>query len=665
MDELRRVIVGVDALHDKLFTYVGTAAAGSLVRVPLGQREVAGFVLGPAERGQEPLPQDIRHISGSLYGGHVWLDSRLIELAERLSGFYLSSLGSSVEVMLPVPFGLREVAGWAKGRVKLQEPAGSSLLRPKPEQLSSEQVAALGKVSAALSSPARKPLLLHGVTGSGKTEVYFQAIYAVLEEGGQCIFLVPEISLTPQVFANLRQRFGPKVALMHSGMSPGVRARMWREIQASKYDIVVGPRSAVFAPLSRLSLVIIDEEHESSYRHEGGLNYHARVVAQLRMGAGKGLVVLGSATPSLEVYFSAKRGRTELVSMTSRPGLQQKLPSVHIVDMREELRAGLSGLLSDPLRRAMQSCLNAGEQALLFLNRRGYARLSQCTSCGQVAMCPRCDVSLHPHSAGQTLKCHYCGFSQATPTRCAVCGSEKLRCRGSGTERLEEELRVLFPRNEVTRVDADTTNRKGAHERILSAFGDSPGHILMGTKMITKGLDFPLVTVVGVMDADSGLYFPDFRAAEETFQLITQVAGRAGRADLPGDVFIQTYNPANYAVRLAGDQDYDAFFAMESRMRRRMSYPPFGAMATLHFRGKNLERVRISAGNAVRLLEAQDGITVLGPAPSFPERVNNVHRWQVTLKSPERSTLQKVLRDSQSALASGCQVGVHTYIMLD
>jgi primosomal protein N' (replication factor Y) len=246
-----------------------------------------------------------------------------------------------------------------------------------------------------------------------------------------------------------------------------------------------------------------------------------------------------------------------------------------------------------------------------------------------------------------------------------VCGSDKLRSRGSGTERLEEELRVLFPQHEVTRVDADTTTRKGAHERMLSAFGNSPGHILLGTKMITKGLDFPLVTVVGVMDADSGLYFPDFRAVEETFQLITQVAGRAGRADLAGHVFIQTYNPANYAVSLAGEQDYDSFFSMESRMRRRMSYPPYGSMAVLHFRGNSLDRVRDSARNAQQILEQHSALTVLGPAPSFPERINNVYRWQVTLKCPERSALQQAFRDCQAAIVSGCAKGVHTYIMLD
>lgn len=665
MGDYCRVIVNVEALYDKVLTYRGEAAAGSLVRVPLGQREVAGLVLGSVAGTDEGTPEDLKSVLGSLYDGHSWLDNSLLALAERLSLFYLSHLGSALEVMLPVPFALREVAGWQKGRARPPETVASSLLRPEPASLSIEQADALQRITELLQSKSGKPLLLHGITGSGKTEVYFQAISGVLEQGGQAIYLVPEISLTPQVYANLKQRFGSRVALIHSGMSPGLRARAWREIQAGNCDIVLGPRSAVFAPLPRLSLVIIDEEHESSYRHEGGLNYHARVAAQLRIAAGRGLVVLGSATPSLEVYYSAKRGRTELVSLTSRPGVQQKLPQVHVVDMREELRLGLSGMLSDPLRNAMQSCLGAGQQALLFLNRRGYGIMSQCTSCGNVAMCPRCDVSLHPHATGNVLKCHYCGFAQPTPSHCPVCGSERLRSRGSGTERLEEELRVLFPHSEVTRVDADTTTRKGAHERILSAFGNSPGHILMGTKMITKGLDFPLVTVVGVMDADSGLYFPDFRSVEETFQLITQVAGRAGRADLPGDVYIQTYNPANYAVRMAGDQDYDSFFAMESKMRRRMSYPPYGAMATLHFRGSNLERVRASALCAVRTLEEQGLLSVLGPAPSFPERVNNVFRWQVTLKSPERPVLQRVLRECQSAILAGCEKGVHTYIMLD
>lgn len=668
MDRVCEVVVGVEALYDRRFTYLGDAPVGSLIKVPLGTREVAGLVVSRRQLtdvNEASPPEELKLVSGSLYEAYVWLDESMLSLAKRLAEFYLGSLGAAIETILPVPFAVKEVSGWKKGRTGATVSVSEALVREEPAILSQQQAEAVETIRKLLIAGHSKPLLLHGITGSGKTEVYMQAIKEVIARGRQAIYLVPEISLTPQAYANLRHRFGDKVALIHSGISPGLRSRTWQAVERGEIDIVLGPRSAVFAPLQRLGLIVMDEEHEGSYRHEGGLNFHTRIAAQMRVESEKGLLVLGSATPSLEVYYSGLRKKTDIVTLNSRPGAQRLLPEVHVIDMREELRAGLSGLLSASLQARMEERLADGQQALLFLNRRGYASVSLCTSCGYVAMCPRCDVSLHLHVAGKSLKCHYCGFGQPLLRRCPACGSDKLRSRGAGTERLEEELRQLFPNSAVSRVDADTTSRKGSHGRILSAFENSPNHILLGTKMITKGLDFPLVTVVGVVDADSGLYFPDFRAMEETFQLITQVAGRAGRAELPGDVYIQTFNPTNYAVRMAGNQDYAAFFDVESRLRRKMQYPPFGAMATLHFRGSNQERVRQSAACAVELLSDHAGSTVLGPAPSFPEKVNQVYRWQITLKSANRTTLQNIYTACREAVIAGCQSGVHSYIMLD
>jgi len=408
----------------------------------------------------------------------------------------------------------------------------------------------------------------------------------------------------------------------------------------------------------------MDEEHESSYRHEGGLGFHARVVAQMRASKHRGLLLMGSATPSLEVFHSGERRRTTVLSLSSRPA-GGNLADVRIIDMREELRAGTSGLLSSALHEAMTERLKAGEQALLFFNRRGYAQMSLCTNCGFVATCPHCDVSLHLHVSSGALKCHYCGHARAPLTRCPQCRSEKIRNRGAGTERLEEELYRLFPDSRVSRVDADTTSRKGSHARLLADFANSPNHILLGTRMITKGLDFPLVTVVGVVDADSGLYFPDFRAVEETFQLIMQVAGRAGRGKLAGNVFVQTFNPANYAVSLASQQDYMGFYKLEGRLRRRMGYPPFGGLCTIHFRSSNQARILASARAVRELFLPHKQMVVLGPAASCPEKVKDTYRWQLTLKARSRAVLQDVVTRLGEEIKAACETGVHWHVVVD
>ena len=658
------VVVSVGALYAKTFTYEGEGKIGSLVALPFGGREVAGIVLSNVSE-LSGHKGEIKPISRALYDGHSWLNAELLTLAQNLSKFYLGPLGYALEVMLPVPFSPREVAGWAKGRAHAAK-AGEldDLLRAEPECLSSEQTVALARIYEALDTGPATPFLLHGVTGSGKTEVYIKTIAKVLTQNRQAIYLVPEISLTPQVTTNLRARFGQQVGVMHSGLSAGERARTWRAVQRGDISVVVGPRSAVFAPVGNLGVIIMDEEHEASYRHEGGLGFHARTVAQMRAQKHGALLLLGSATPSLEAYHSGERGRTTILSLNSRPAGGQ-LPQVSIVDMREELRAGSSSLLSRPLHQAMTERLQAGEQALLFFNRRGYAQMSLCTNCGFVAMCPHCDVSLHLHVSSGTLKCHYCGHACPPLTRCPECHSEKVRNRGAGTEKLEEELHKLFPDARISRVDADTTSRKGAHARLLAGFANSPNHILLGTRMITKGLDFPMVTVVGVVDADSGLYFPDFRAVEETFQLIMQVAGRAGRGKLAGNVFVQTFNPGNYAVSLASQQDYMGFYKLEGRLRRRMGYPPFGGLCTIHFRGLNQKRVRESASAVRELFVPHEHTVVLGPAASCPEKVKDAYRWQLTLKARSRRTLQSVVGKLGEEIGAKCATGVHWYVVVD
>jgi len=655
------VIVGVPALYNKPLTYRGEADVGSLVTVPLGSRQVAALVLAK-HNTVELVSSDLKEIGNRLYSGHVWLDNNLLNLAQNMADFYLSSLGAALEIMLPVPFAPKEVAGLKRVIVDKPTSSSGSLLRRKPTTLTLEQQQAISSIVEAIDLRESTPHLVHGVTGSGKTEVYLHVIEHVLERNMQALYLVPEIALTPQVVAILASRFGDALGVLHSGLSPGLKARTWRRIQSGEVKIVVGARSAVFAPVQNLGVIVLDEEHETSYRHEGGLNFHARIVAQMRIKQQGGLVVLGSATPSLDVYCSAARGRTKLVKMMTRPS-GSELPEVEIVDLREQLRLGHNGLISMPLRHALAEGLARGEQGLLLFNRRGYAQFALCQDCGHIPLCPHCDVSLHYHASTRSLKCHYCGYGELLKTSCSKCGSTTIRKRGAGTEKLEEELKEIFPNHTTTRIDADTTTRKGAHEKLLSEFGSNDSQILIGTRMIAKGLDFPNVTVVGVIDADSGLYFADFRAVEESFHLLTQVAGRSGRGKLKGKVYVQTYNPEHYCLRLAARQDYQAFYSVESKLRKKLSYPPFGGLVTLYFKGSDKKRV-IAAAEAVARCFPTDGITLLGPVASIPEKINNVYRYQLSIKGPSRGYLQKLISSQQKCVNELCN-GINWYVVID
>ncbi len=424
-----------------------------------------------------------------------------------------------------------------------------------------------------------KVFLLQGVTGSGKTEVYLQSIALCIEQGRQAIVLVPEISLTPQMVERFKSRFGDAVAVLHSRLSGGERYDEWRKIKERRVKVAIGARSAIFAPFEQIGLIIIDEEHESSYKQEETPKYHAREVAVKRARQHNAVVVLGSATPSLESFMAARRASLQLGGGALLPlpqrALGRPLPPVEVVDMREELKDGNRSMFSRRLHSALQQCLERGEQAVLLLNRRGYSTFVMCRSCGYTAGCPHCDISLTYHQRTRMLRCHYCGHAERSPETCPDCGSEHIRFFGTGTQRVEEELVKLFPGIRVIRMDVDTTTEKGSHEKWLTQFGQHKADVLLGTQMVAKGLDFPLVTLVGVIAADSSLNLPDFRAAEKTFQLLTQVAGRAGRHHLPGQVVIQSYMPEHYSIQTAKLHDYDAFLEEELKHRRLLSYPPF------------------------------------------------------------------------------------------
>lgn len=490
----------------------------------------------------------------------------------------------------------------------------------------------------------KRPILIEGVTGSGKTEIYLQAIKHFLKLGKTALMLVPEISLTPQMVNRVRGRFGKQVAVLHSGLSQGEKYDEWSRIQAGEAKVVVGARSAVFAPLKNLGIIVIDEEHESSYKQEDTPRYHARDVAIWRGRYHDCPVVLGSATPSLESRARGGKGVYDLVVLKHRIN-HHPLPAVEIVDLRETKNLSENLDLSKPLLNALEDCLNKQEQSILLLNRRGFASFLLCRECGYVPKCPNCDISLTVHLKEHRLICHYCGHSEPIPKKCPQCGSSKIRFTGTGTEKVEQQLNKIFPEARIIRMDNDTTSRKGAHERLLSEFGSHKGDILLGTQMIAKGLDFPDVTLVGVINADTGLGVSDFRSSERTFQLLTQVSGRAGRADKLGRVYIQTYNPDNYAIELAAKQDYEQFYRREMFYRHQAGYPPYYFLIKITVSHKQQGAGLKMAYNIANQIKPvlTDKEQLLGPTVPQVARIKNRYYFQIVIKYKINKNLWRVL----------------------
>lgn len=510
------------------------------------------------------------------------------------------------------------------------------------------------------SNRTKRPptFLLHGVTGSGKTEVYMQAMAEVLANGKSVIALVPEISLTPQAAARFVGRFGDRVALLHSRLSDGERYDQWHRIQKGEADIVIGPRSAIFAPVQSLGMLIIDEEHSDSYKSDNAPRYHAREVAQKRSELANCPVLLGSATPSLESFHQAKNGSYRLLSLPNRV-FDRKMPDVHIVDMRTELKKGNRTIFSDILRSSIEERLVRREQIILFLNRRGHSTYVFCRTCGYVERCDNCSISLTYHRETQQLVCHHCGAKRPTHATCPQCSSEAIRFFGVGTERLEQEVQKAFPRARVQRFDADSTSRKNAHQQILEAFEQQKIDILIGTQMVSKGLDFPNVTLVGVIAADTALNLPDFRASEQTFSLLTQVAGRSGRAELEGKVVIQTYMPEHYCIAAAQHHDYLDFYRQEVEERDALRYPPFSHVAVLLLRGKDekevidtayvvrdqLEMWQTDREHTSRVSDIEEpAVEILGPAPAPLSKIEGKFRWHLLLRSPTAEKIGQLLK---------------------
>jgi len=535
------------------------------------------------------------------------------------------------------------------------ERAGMDVTRDESRLLTPEQAAALETLTTLAGAREFQVALLHGVTGSGKTEIYLRLAERVSAAGRQVLLMVPEIALTPSVSALFRSAFGPRVAIQHSALSDGERHDQWQRIRRGEIDVVIGTRSAVFAPLPHPGLIIVDEEHDTSYKQEESPRYHGRDVAIVRARAAGAVVVLGSATPSMESYQNATSGKYTLVTLERRV-LDRPLAAVRIVNMRDEYAdEGPDIVISRPLATAIEERLQRREQVLVLLNRRGYATAVFCRQCGDTFDCPNCTVSLTVHRArkGWRARCHYCNYSLDVPKTCRKCAAPYLEQAGFGTEKIEQQVRERFPQARVARVDRDSVRRKGALTSLLSRFAAGEIDVLVGTQMIAKGHDFPRVTLVGVISADVGLGLADFRAAERTFQLLTQVAGRAGRGEQTGEAIVQTLYPGHYSIQLACRQDYRGFFDRELVFRRAMRYPPTVALVNAVIRGRTFDEAMRTATEVVRRLEPVAGrasFLILGPAPAPLGRLRGEHRVQFFLKGTRRAEMRNALKEVLAAM---------------
>jgi len=534
---------------------------------------------------------------------------------------------------------------------------------PKPE-LTTDQQSALGEILTGIHSKRFSPFLLYGVTGSGKTEIYLRAIEEVLAQGREAIVLVPEISLTPQLLSRFMDRFGENLALLHSGLGRGERHDQWRRIWKGEVKIAMGARSAIFAPFKNVGMIVVDEEHDPSYKQEEKLKYHARDMAVVRAKQAEATLLLGSATPSLESFYNTEMGKFRLLNLPERIE-GRPLPGVEVVDVKKE-----EGLFSEKLKAALKKNIEDKKQSLLFLNRRGFANFIVCPDCGLTFKCPNCSVTLTYHLKDRSLQCHYCDYRISAPGDCPKCQGHRLQGMGIGTERLEQEIKLLFPKTEVERMDHDTTSRRRSHLQILKRLESGSTDILVGTQMIVKGHDFPNVTFVGVVSADTSLHFPDFRSSERTFQLLTQVAGRAGRGDAFGKVVIQTFSPDHYSILRAKDHDYIGFYQEEIQFRKALEYPPFSRMINFRLVGNSEKKTKGLAERMGKvgqsLLEKGygKGIDILGPSTAPFAKMRGKFRWQMLAKGKSPQLLHQFAKDLVSAM-EGPMKGVGVSLDID
>lgn len=602
-----------------------------------------------SERTFQATPEGLAaYQDGKVRGKSQQAALDLLSSGNVVSGPEMTRHGISTEVLRTMV-----LRGWLlEGRHRVLRDSYEKLeARKETLELTEEQKAAIQAVDGARKEHEPRTFLLQGITGSGKTEVYLRLTERALADGGQVLVLVPEIALTGQTVKRFKAWFGGAVAVAHSRLSASERADVWQKMRSGQARVLIGVRSAVFCPFSNLSLIILDEEHEGSYKQEERPSYHARLVAQYRAHYRKLPVVLGSATPDLESYYLAETGVYTHLYLKHRAREGAHLPQVSIVDMREELQKGNRTVLSEALRSRLEETVQHGEQAIILLNRRGYSTFVMCRDCGESISCPNCAVSLVYHAREQLLECHYCGHTEPVPTICPHCGSKRIKFFGTGTEKAEMEIQGLCPGVKPLRMDQDSTSRKFAHERILSEFRSGAYNVLLGTQMVAKGHDIPNVTLVGILSADSQLNLPDFRSGERCFALLTQAAGRAGRGDKPGHVIFQAYDAENPILQLAARQDYEGFAKLELAQRKELGYPPFTRMLKVTVLHKNQEEALATAQKLVNALEAwqletKQPLEILGPFPAIVARVNQIYRINVLLKSPQLKPVKDWLRQS-------------------
>lgn len=624
----------------------GQAAVGKRAWVPFGPRRIVGYIVDITEGTDIKNTKPIE----SLIDREPIVTEELLSLSKWIAGYYLCSRGEAIDAMLP---GVLK-----KGRTDMRPKKPfkkKSYERTEDLHPTDEQKKALDAVNGSIEDGKFSVHLLHGVTASGKTEVYMQAISHALKKDKSSIVLVPEISLTPQTVERFKSRFGNNVAVMHSGLLGSKRFHEYKRIAAGEARIVVGARSAIFAPVKDLGLVIVDEEHETSYKQDSVPRYHAREAAIKRAEITKSVVILGSATPSLESYYNATQGKYNLIELTKRMK-DVDFPRVSIIDMRKELyQKHYATIFSRPLREGIEKAIARKQQAILFLNRRGFSTFVNCKDCGTVMRCRKCDSVMVFHFSKKSLVCHYCNYRTKPQVTCPKCKGANIKYFGMGTERVESELYRHFPEGMMGRMDTDTTKKRGSHDEILGKFKKHGINILVGTQMIAKGLDFPKVTLVGVISADTMLNLPDFRASERTFNLLTQVAGRAGRGKEGGRVIIQTYTPEHYAIGAASKHDYHSFYKREINSRKELGLPPFVNIIRLMLRSRNEEKVmKASADLAAVIKDKMKTIRMLGPAPAVISKLKNQYRWNIVLKVKDidreaprlREVLGKIRRPS-------------------
>lgn len=697
MSEKEIVEVALGLPIDRLFHYTvppelrKEVAIGKRVLVPFGRRRLLGYVVGFPIPNEVKRPEGLKEIAGIIDQEPVIIP-QMLKLTMWMSEYYLASWGEALEAVLPG--GMR---GYTKPDTRYHPSLRSGYLvegprasaRGKPDtrirdqgsgignqgdrvrpKFAEEQKRALEVIKRSIDGNSAEVILLQGVRGSGKRYIYLEAIAYTLHKRKRAILLLPEISLAPQMVAKFKARFGERIGILHSKLSPGQRYDEWCKIKDGQVDIVVGVRSAVFAPLPNLSLIVIDQEHDTSYKEEGKPRYHARDVAGMRAEYEGATVILASAAPAIESYYSARMGKHKLVRLSRWNRDERALPPVKIVDMsKEPRRKGGQAILSQELQEAIEGRLGKGSKVVLFLNRRGFASFILCRRCGKVLRCPNCNLTLSFHYATRELKCHHCSYRKKAPGICPDCGSNYIGYLGVGTQKVEQELRRSFPRARILRLDVDTVKGKGS---ILDAFREDATDILVGTQLVIKGMDFPADTLLGIVSADTALNLPDFRASERTFQLIGEAVGWVGRGSPPCEVVLQTYLPDQHAISCACQGAYEAFYREELRNREELAYPPFSHLIKIVLRGTVQAQVMKTAQELARILarerqrEGFDSITILGPIAAPLSKIRGKFRWQVFLKGADSDQLHSLMKSVLAKASSLLQMRtVHVDIDVD